>query len=46
MHNVASAIESAVSIPLLHVADPTAEAIEKAQIAQGGGDPKKKGGKK
>ncbi len=30
MHNVASAIESAVSVPLLHVADPTAEAIQAA----------------
>jgi aspartate racemase len=30
MHNVAPAIEAAVSIPLLHVVDPTAEAIQAA----------------
>ena len=30
MHKVAAAIESAVSIPLLHIADPTATAIQKA----------------
>lgn len=30
MHKVASAIEDAVSIPLLHIADPTAEAIKRA----------------
>ncbi|WP_462379741.1 aspartate/glutamate racemase family protein [Pseudomonas sp. Marseille-QA0892] len=30
MHKVASAIESAVSLPLLHIADPTAEAIKAA----------------
>ena len=30
MHTVAPAIESAVSIPLLHIADPTAEAIKAA----------------
>lgn len=30
MHKVAGAIEQAVSIPLLHIADPTAEAITQA----------------
>jgi aspartate racemase len=30
MHKVASAIESAVEIPLFHIADPTAEAIRRA----------------
>ncbi|CAG9170977.1 Broad specificity amino-acid racemase YgeA [Cupriavidus pampae] len=30
MHKVASAIETAVGIPLLHIADPTAEAIKGA----------------
>src|SRR5262245_12641735 len=30
MHKVASAIESAARIPLLHIADPTAEAIKRA----------------
>ncbi|WP_367846662.1 aspartate/glutamate racemase family protein [Rhodoferax sp. WC2427] len=30
MHKVAAAIESAVSIPLLHIADPTATAIQAA----------------
>ena len=30
MHNVAGAIEAAVQIPLLHIADPTAEAILRA----------------
>lgn len=30
MHKVASAIETAVGIPLLHIADPTAEAIKDA----------------
>jgi aspartate racemase len=30
MHKVASAIEQAVSIPLLHIADPTARAIQQA----------------
>lgn len=30
MHKVAPAIEAAVSIPLLHVADPTAQAIQQA----------------
>lgn len=33
MHKVAAAIESAVSIPLLHIADPTATAIQKAGFA-------------
>lgn len=32
MHKVASAIEEAVSIPLLHIADPTAAAIRQAKI--------------
>ena len=32
MHKVAPAIESAVSIPLLHIADPTADAIKCARI--------------
>ena len=32
MHKVASAIEAAVSIPLLHIADPTAEAVKRAGI--------------
>jgi aspartate racemase len=30
MHNVASSIESAVTVPLLHIADPTADAIKQA----------------
>lgn len=34
MHKVASAIESAVDIPLLHIADPTAEAIKDAGHAR------------
>ena len=33
MHRVAPAIEAAVGIPLLHIADPTFEAIERAGIA-------------
>jgi aspartate racemase len=33
MHKVAPAIESAVRIPLLHIADPTAAAIKRAGIA-------------
>ncbi|WP_236174716.1 aspartate/glutamate racemase family protein [Pseudomonas pseudonitroreducens] len=33
MHKVAPAIEAAVDIPLLHIADPTAEAIRAAGIA-------------
>jgi len=32
MHKVAPAIEAAVSIPLLHIADPTAEAVRRAGI--------------
>lgn len=32
MHKVAPAIEAAVSIPLLHIADPTAEAVRHAGI--------------
>jgi aspartate racemase len=32
MHKIAEAIESAVSIPLLHIADPTAEAIRQAGV--------------
>lgn len=32
MHKVAPAIEAAVSIPLLHIADPTAEAVKRAGI--------------
>lgn len=32
MHKVASAIESAVAIPLLHIADPTAQAITRQDI--------------
>ncbi|AGI23352.1 aspartate racemase [Pseudomonas sp. ATCC 13867] len=32
MHKVASAIEAAVDIPLLHIADPTAEAIRAAGV--------------
>ncbi len=33
MHQVASAIEDAVGVPLLHIADATAEAIEAAGLA-------------
>src|SRR3546814_10095828 len=33
MHKVASSIEAAVGIPLLHIADPTAEAIKNAGIS-------------
>lgn len=33
MHKVAPAIQAAVSIPLLHIADPTAEAIQQRGIA-------------
>lgn len=33
MHKVAAAIEAAVQIPLLHIADPTAEAIKRAGIS-------------
>ena len=32
MHKVAAAIEAAVTIPLLHIADPTAEAIHRAGL--------------
>ena len=32
MHKVAAAIEAAVSIPLLHIADPTAQAIQAAGV--------------
>ncbi len=32
MHKVASAIEAAVAIPLLHIADPTAKAIKQAGL--------------
>ncbi len=32
MHKVAGAIEAAVAIPLLHIADPTAAAIERAGL--------------
>jgi len=33
MHKVAEAIEAAVRIPLLHIADPTAEAIKQSGLA-------------
>lgn len=36
MHKLAGAIEAAVSIPLLHIADPTAEAIQAAGIGRVG----------
>ncbi|MDG9925747.1 MULTISPECIES: aspartate/glutamate racemase family protein [unclassified Pseudomonas] len=36
MHKVADAIEQAVSIPLLHIADPTAEAIRAAGLQRVG----------
>jgi aspartate racemase len=36
MHKVADAIEKAVSIPLLHIADPTAETIKQAGISKVG----------
>jgi aspartate racemase len=32
MHKVAAAIEAAVSIPLLHIADPTGEALARANV--------------
>jgi aspartate racemase len=32
MHKIAPAIEAAVTIPLLHIADPTAEAIKRAGL--------------
>lgn len=36
MHKVAAAIEAAVSIPLLHIADPTAKAIKQAGFSSVG----------
>ena len=36
MHKVATAIESAISIPLVHIADPTAEAVKAAGIGSVG----------
>lgn len=36
MHKVAPAIEAAVGVPLLHIADPTAEAIKAAGLARAG----------
>src|SRR3954447_13577113 len=36
MHKVADAIESAVRIPLLHIADPTADAIKAAGYSKVG----------
>lgn len=36
MHKVAPAIEAAVSIPLLHIADPTAQAIQAAGVTKVG----------
>ena len=36
MHRVAEAIEAAVAIPLLHIADPTGEAIRRRGIAKVG----------
>ncbi|MBN2841259.1 MAG: aspartate/glutamate racemase family protein [Coriobacteriia bacterium] len=36
MHKVAPAIESAVSVPLLHIADPTAAAIKAAGLSRVG----------
>jgi aspartate racemase len=36
MHKVASAIEAAVEIPLLHIADPTAEKIKQAGFSKVG----------
>ena len=36
MHRVAPAIEAAVRIPLLHIADPTAEAIKRSGFAKVG----------
>lgn len=33
MHRVAPALEAAVAVPLLHIADPTAEAIRRAGLA-------------
>jgi len=34
MHKVAPAIEAAVDIPLLHIADPTADALKRAGLAR------------
>ena len=36
MHKVASAIEAAVPLPLLHIADPTAQALTKAGVTRVG----------
>ena len=36
MHKVADAIESAVNIPLLHIADPTAQEIKKTGLKKAG----------
>jgi len=36
MHKLAAAIEQAVAIPLLHIADPTAEAVQAAGIGRVG----------
>jgi aspartate racemase len=36
MHKVAASIEGAVSIPLLHIADPTAQAIRSARFTTAG----------
>lgn len=36
MHKVAAAIEAAVTIPLLHIADPTARAIREAGLSRAG----------
>ena len=36
MHKVAPAIEAAVDIPLLHIADPTAQAVKQAGIVRVG----------
>lgn len=36
MHKVAAAIEAAVAIPLLHIADPTAQAIQEAGVTKVG----------
>jgi len=36
MHKVASAIEDAVDIPLIHITDPTAQAIQQAGLTQVG----------
>ena len=36
MHKVAPAIEAAISLPFLHIADPTAEAIKQAKLTRVG----------